>query len=68
MRPTTARPHAKLNLLFTVAAIVVRLGAWKLSVHQFASRERQLVTLVSEKTEARRAANENCCTSPTPTV
>lgn len=45
-------------LLCTLGAAVVLLGAWKTSVHQLESRERQLAKLVAEKTEALRTANE----------
>ncbi len=42
---------------FAGTASVV-FAAWKTSVHRFASRERQLATLVADKTEELRRANE----------
>ena len=45
-------------LLSSLVAVAMLAGAWKARVHGFASRERQLGTLVAEKTETLRAANE----------
>jgi diguanylate cyclase (GGDEF)-like protein len=41
-----------------LVAILVMVAVWKASVHQFQAREQQLASLVAEKTEALRAANE----------
>lgn len=44
--------------LSALGAVALLFVVWKTSVHQLESRERQLATLVDEKTEALRKANE----------
>ena len=45
-------------VLATLGVAAVLLGAWKASVHQLQSRERQLASLVDDKTEELRKAND----------
>ena len=45
-------------ILSALVTAIVLFGAWRASVHQLRSRERQLATLVAEQTDALRAANE----------